>query len=152
MQYHEGVTYFFILSDLPQARQPTTHQPLQNTSISLPRRIDSINMNAFGCSKRTGRFCSLVRRRISYQHWHSRQFHTTRSLPTDGVYNALTEMRVKTPWIEALKKQRQQGIDPTSKSDTPATPANRDLTPKKMSDSFHRVVRRASVSNKQTSD
>lgn len=50
-------------------------------------------------------------------------------------------MRVKTPWIEALRKQREEGVDPTKKSGTPATPSTRDLTPKKMSDSFHRVVR-----------
>jgi len=50
-------------------------------------------------------------------------------------------MRVRTPWVEALRKQREEGIDPTKKSSTPATPSDRDLKPKKMSDSFHRVVR-----------
>ncbi|KAF6224018.1 hypothetical protein HO133_010592 [Letharia lupina] len=49
-------------------------------------------------------------------------------------------MRVRTPWIEALEKQRKEGFDPTKPSSTPATPPDRDLTPKKMSDSFHRVV------------
>ena len=49
-------------------------------------------------------------------------------------------MRVRTPWIEALRKKREEGIDPTKKSDTPETPPNRDLRPKKMSDSYHRVV------------
>ena len=50
-------------------------------------------------------------------------------------------MRVKTPWIEALRKQRKEDADPTKESSTPPTPSTRDLTPKKMSDSFHRVVR-----------
>lgn len=50
-------------------------------------------------------------------------------------------MRVRTPWIEALRKQREEGSDPTRTSSKPATPPDRDLTPKKMSDSFHRVVR-----------
>ena len=50
-------------------------------------------------------------------------------------------MRVRTPWIEALRKQREEGSDPTKISSTPVIPLNRDLTPKKMSDSFHRVVR-----------
>lgn len=50
-------------------------------------------------------------------------------------------MRVRTPWIEALEKQRKEGFDPTKPPSTPATPPDRDLTPKKMSDSFHRVVR-----------
>ena len=49
-------------------------------------------------------------------------------------------MRVRTPWIEALRKKSEEGIDPTKKSDTPETPSDRDLKPKKMSDSFHRVV------------
>lgn len=68
------------------------------------------------------------------------QLHTTSVCSTDGVYKALTEMRVKTPWIEALRKQREHGIDPTTKSDTPATPLDLDLRPKRMSDSYHRVV------------
>ena len=71
-------------------------------------------------------------------------FHTTAIRNTDGVYTALTEMRVKTPWIEALRKQQEDGVDPRRKSDKPATPPDRDLTPKKMSDSFHRVVWTAS--------
>ena len=52
-------------------------------------------------------------------------------------------MRVRTPWIEALRKKRGEGIDPIKKSNTPATPPDRDLKPKKMSDSFHRVVNMA---------
>ena len=69
-----------------------------------------------------------------------RSLQTTAIRNTDGVYTALTEMRVKTPWIEALRKQQEDGIDPRRKSDKPATPPDRDLTPKKMSDSYHRVV------------
>ena len=49
-------------------------------------------------------------------------------------------MRVRTPWIEALRKKMEQGVDPTKKSNTPETPPDRDLKPKRMSDSFHRVV------------
>lgn len=69
-----------------------------------------------------------------------RQLHTTPSYRTDGVYRDLTNMRVRTPWVEALRKQREEGIDPTKKSSTPATPSDRDLRPKKMFESFHRVV------------
>lgn len=72
-----------------------------------------------------------------------RQLHTTSAYRTDGVYKDLTSMRVRTPWIEALRKQREEGIDPTKSSSNPATPPNRDLMPKKMSDSYHRVVRTA---------
>lgn len=49
-------------------------------------------------------------------------------------------MRVRTPWIEALRKKQEEGIDPTKKSSTPAAPPDRDLTPKRMADSYHRVV------------
>ncbi|KAL8939423.1 MAG: hypothetical protein Q9211_002748 [Gyalolechia sp. 1 TL-2023] len=49
-------------------------------------------------------------------------------------------MRVRTPWIEALRKKQEEGIDPTRKSSTPATPSDRDLAPKRMVDSYHRVV------------
>ena len=69
-----------------------------------------------------------------------RQLHITAPRRTDGVYPALTEMRVKIPYSEALRKQREEGYDPTAKSNTPETPQDRDLTPKKMSESFHRVV------------
>lgn len=69
-----------------------------------------------------------------------RQLHTTPCYRTDGVYQDLTNMRVRTPWIEALRRKRQEEVDPTKKSSTPVTPSDRDLGPKKMSDSFHRVV------------
>lgn len=70
-----------------------------------------------------------------------RRFHATPNCSTDGVFSGLTNMRVKTPWVEALRKQREEGFDPTKTSNTPLTPPDRDLRPKKMSDSFHRVVR-----------
>ncbi len=60
--------------------------------------------------------------------------------PTDGVYRALTEMRVKTPWIEALRKNQAEGHDPTKASTTSATPQDRDLSPKKMGDSHTSIV------------
>ncbi|KAL8994243.1 MAG: hypothetical protein Q9169_005737 [Polycauliona sp. 2 TL-2023] len=69
-----------------------------------------------------------------------RQLHLSPRCSTDGVFKELTEMRVRTPWIEALRKKEEDGIDPTQKSEIPATPSNRDLTPKRMSDSYHRVV------------
>lgn len=69
-----------------------------------------------------------------------RGFAASATRSTDGVFRALTENRVQTPWIEALRKQRQEGKDPTKKTDTPQTPANRDLSPRSMSDSYHSVV------------
>lgn len=68
--------------------------------------------------------------------------HTTASLQTDGVFRALTESRITVPWIDAFNKiksgEKPQDIE---KDSTDEHPKKRDLTPKKMSDSYHRVVR-----------
>ncbi|CVL07271.1 hypothetical protein FPRO06_12307 [Fusarium proliferatum] len=63
-------------------------------------------------------------------------FHTTTPTKTDGVFQGLEDKRQPMPWIEAFERQ-QKGL-PAHKSDD--YPKERDLTPKKMSDSYHRVV------------
>lgn len=68
-----------------------------------------------------------------------RSFHSSTPRLTDGVFRALTEARVRTPWIEAFRKKQAEGSDPTKASDKPQVPADRDLTPKRMSDSYHSV-------------
>jgi len=55
---------------------------------------------------------------------------------TDGVFRGLTDTRLPMPWIEAFRLQ-QEG---QSLGFEEAHHRNRDLTPKKMSDSYHRVV------------
>lgn len=66
-----------------------------------------------------------------------RSFHVSTRKETDGVYKALTEMRVRTPWIEALKKSKESK---TESGDSGAAyshdSVNVDCTPKKMSDSY----------------
>lgn len=69
-----------------------------------------------------------------------RQFATSATRSTDGVFRALTENRVRTPWIEALTKKQQEGKDPSRASGIPETPSDRDLSPRSMSDSYHSVV------------
>ncbi|GAB7355007.1 hypothetical protein MBLNU459_g5615t1 [Dothideomycetes sp. NU459] len=69
-----------------------------------------------------------------------RSFSSTAGVQTDGVFRALTENRVQTPWIEALRKQQREGHDPTRPSGIPETPANRNLEPRSMSDSYHSVI------------
>lgn len=59
---------------------------------------------------------------------------------TDGVFRELTSMRVRTPWVEALHQQQQEGQQPGKPSGRPEVPKDRDLTPKRMSDSYHSVV------------
>ncbi len=68
------------------------------------------------------------------------QLHTTSAQKTDGVYKALTEMRVRIPWIEALRKQREEGNGPATSPSSLSHPSDRGLKAKKMSDSFHKVV------------
>jgi acyl-coenzyme A thioesterase 9 len=45
-------------------------------------------------------------------------------------------MRVKTPWIEALTKSREDA----QSGQTPRTQGKPDLTPKRMSDSYYSAV------------
>jgi acyl-coenzyme A thioesterase 9 len=73
----------------------------------------------------------------------ARVFHSATTLRTDGVYKALTEMRVRTPWIKALQERREAEQD----HKTPvAQKVQPDLTPKKMSDSYVSLVLPLSVS------
>ncbi|KAF2740676.1 Thioesterase/thiol ester dehydrase-isomerase [Polyplosphaeria fusca] len=69
-----------------------------------------------------------------------REFHSSPSQRTDGVFRELTSMRVRTPWIEALRKQQAESADPHKPSGMPKMPPGRDLTPKRMRDSYHSVT------------
>jgi hypothetical protein len=71
-----------------------------------------------------------------------RLFHSSHVTKTGGVCKALTEMRIRTPWIEALRKSR--GEDGGLSSD-PIDNVKPDLTPK-MSDSFVKSVCNATPS------
>ncbi|KAI4742309.1 Thioesterase/thiol ester dehydrase-isomerase [Aureobasidium sp. EXF-12298] len=74
------------------------------------------------------------------QHQNRRPFSSTIRPQTDGVFRALTENRIQTPWIDALREKERGGHDPTKPSGKPETPNDRDLSPKRMSDSYHSVV------------
>lgn len=63
---------------------------------------------------------------------------------TDGVFRALTSERVAEPWVEAFRRQQVSGNSSQQQSSQPQTPKDRDLSPRKMSDSYHRVVRTVS--------
>lgn len=66
----------------------------------------------------------------------ARYLHGTPSRRTDGVFRGLTDDRLPTPWIEAFQRQQEgKGAGPSSDK-----PCERDMTPRKMSDSYHRVV------------
>ncbi|KFY00243.1 hypothetical protein V490_01426 [Pseudogymnoascus sp. VKM F-3557] len=68
-----------------------------------------------------------------------RHFASTPKCLTDGVYGELTAMRTRTPFIEAFRKQ-QEG-DQSKATDAPVGEKARiDTTPKRMSESFHKVI------------
>ena len=53
------------------------------------------------------------------------------------MFRGLSDDRLSTPWIEAWKAQQEgRSAGPPG----PETAGERDLSPKKMSDSYHRVV------------
>lgn len=66
----------------------------------------------------------------------SRCFHASAIRRTDGVFRGLSDDRLSTPWIEAWKAQQKQKDTGIPLEET----KERDLSPKKMSDSYHRVV------------
>ena len=70
-----------------------------------------------------------------------RLLHSTPFWRTDGVYAELTAMRVRIPWIQALQQQKAEQLNNQNNAESSDTLKERDLTPKKMSDSYHRVVR-----------
>lgn len=69
-----------------------------------------------------------------------RTFHSSNPQRTDGVFRELTEQRVRTPWIEAFRKQQQEGKDLTEASQKYQVPKERDLKPKRMQDSYSSVI------------
>ncbi|KAF2266580.1 Thioesterase/thiol ester dehydrase-isomerase [Lojkania enalia] len=70
----------------------------------------------------------------------TRNFHASQQRRTDGVFRELTAMRVRTPWIETLRKQQSDKSDPIAPSGKPEIPPDRKLAPKRMQDSYHSVV------------
>ncbi|OIW23397.1 acyl-thioesterase [Coniochaeta ligniaria NRRL 30616] len=65
-----------------------------------------------------------------------RWFRAGPSRPTDGVFRGLTDSRLSIPWIQAFRLQ-QEGQSLGLEEEHHRV---RDLSPKKMSDSYHRVV------------
>lgn len=69
-----------------------------------------------------------------------RTFSSSTSNQTDGVFRELTAQRLQTPWIEALRKQQAEAKAGTATADAPRVPKERELKPKRMDDSYHKVV------------
>jgi len=62
-----------------------------------------------------------------------REFSTSRAIRAHGVFAGIASSRMTTPWIDAYNHQHEKG-------DPQPAPA-RDMSPKKMSDSYHKMVR-----------
>jgi hypothetical protein len=73
-----------------------------------------------------------------------RYFSASSTCRTDGVYSELTAMRTRTPFIEALRREQECKSKGNVESVLPAHTSRPDpapsLSPKSMSDSYHRVV------------
>jgi hypothetical protein len=71
-------------------------------------------------------------------HQRVRAFSACSRYQTDGVYQELTAMRTRMPFIEAFKAQQEtkDAFQPMTQDKAP-----RDLRPKTMSDSYVKVVR-----------
>lgn len=65
----------------------------------------------------------------------ARSLSSTSQLSTDGVYKALTEMRVRKPWIEAFRESQKKDGGQTQKQYPKP-----DTTPKTMADSYVSLV------------
>lgn len=96
-------------------------------------------LQLFRAQQRT-RLTQILSFGLSYKSFQLREFHSSPRCNTDGVYTALTEMRVKIPWIEALRKQKEVDENSGKKSSSTTSLFGQDLKPKRMADSYHRVV------------
>ncbi|KAF1928784.1 acyl-coenzyme A thioesterase 9 [Didymella exigua CBS 183.55] len=99
---------------------PSTRHALQRATKTLRSKCVPPHASLTSATRRS-LTCSSIRR-------------------TDGVFRELTSMRVRTPWVEALRKQQQDGQEPGKPSGKSEVPKDRDLKPKRMSDSYHSVV------------
>ncbi|KAH8730218.1 HotDog domain-containing protein [Phaeosphaeriaceae sp. PMI808] len=70
----------------------------------------------------------------------SRGFQDSSVQRTDGVFKELTAMRVRTPWVEALRQQQADNKMSTKPSGETEVPKDRDLRAKHMDDSYHSLV------------
>ncbi|KAI1546465.1 hypothetical protein PtrSN002B_002774 [Pyrenophora tritici-repentis] len=117
-----------------------TRSPLRNLDLTQEMRYVARNAlqrvgNVTRCQNTE--FYSSVGLAVSRM---SRGFHTSPTRCTDGVFRELTSMRVRTPWIEALRQQQAEGKQPNERTGKPAVPKDRKLTPKHMDESYHSVV------------
>ncbi|ROV95233.1 hypothetical protein VMCG_08597 [Cytospora schulzeri] len=100
------------------------------------RTLTDLAVTAGAASRASSRLLSRCRPRRIVDQVQARSLQTTSPRGTDGVFHGLTDNSMLTPWIEAFRKQQAgKGTGPEEPK-----PAERDLSPRKMSNSYHRVV------------
>ncbi|KAH8590251.1 HotDog domain-containing protein [Bisporella sp. PMI_857] len=87
-------------------------------------------------SRYSSRLLSAAVKSAPRNHVGARYFSSACRRGTDGVYQELTAMRTRTPFIDAFRKQQENKLAKPVSADK----VERDLSPKYMSDSFHKVI------------
>ncbi|KAG9249039.1 acyl-coenzyme A thioesterase 9 [Calycina marina] len=115
----------FLDLSFPSFLKPSDYRALlPNTTNAMANKAPSLTRLVFHTAPRT------------IQRVPRRRFSAAAKRCTDGVYSELTAMRIRTPFIEAFKKQQENKLAKPISTDN----FERDLSPKRMSDSFHRVI------------
>lgn len=94
----------------------------------------------------------LRRFRSSHVGHLQRAFSASAQTRTDGVFRALTTQRNEKPWVEAFREQQAKDSNAKGASGQSSALKDRDLSPKRMSDSYHSVVCLVHVMNAQLTD
>jgi acyl-coenzyme A thioesterase 9 len=116
------------LLELGEARQPSTMAILGKAALQRATQAQRANW----IRKTVSSTCAAP---LAH-----RGFHTSSPQQTDGVFRELTSMRVRTPWVEALQRQKADNKPPGEPSGQSEVPKDRDLSPKRMSESYHSVI------------
>jgi len=82
------------------------------------------------------RLARFALRSTQCKYKYTRCFSAAARSQTDGVYQELTAMRTRTPFIEAFRKAQENKLE----KPIPTEQVERDLSPKSMSHSYHKVV------------
>jgi acyl-coenzyme A thioesterase 9 len=99
----------------------------------LPGMLSAPSLWASASSCRHGKTLRMGASAVRY-------LHASRPRRTDGVFRGLIDDRLPTPWIEAFRAQQAGKDSSAAGKDKNEAQKERDLTPKKMSDSYHRAV------------
>lgn len=104
---------------------------MASQSTSVRRLLSSVSASSPLPYYGTARNVRILSSRLS-----TRKLCSTPARQTDGVFRGLTDNRPRLPWIEAFKQQQEGKAIALGH----LKPEERDMSPKKMSDSYHRIV------------